>query len=86
MTDTEIINQLQSFLEAGTARINFIEDDKDMDDEEDDWGVIPRGFSIRVRACNDFDVNAKTLRECVEMAVRKCEAWESDEYDEDDDE
>jgi hypothetical protein len=75
MTDTEIVNALESLIECGSVRIMFNEDD---DDLEDDWGKIPIGYSIRVRACNEYDVSAPSLRECVQLAKIKDDEWIND--------
>lgn len=47
----------------------------DDDGLEDDWGTIPIGYSIRVRACNEYEVSAPSLRECVKLAKIKDDEW-----------
>lgn len=76
MTDTEILNELEAIIESGAARIMYNADDSGL---KDGWGKIPLGFSIRVRACHDYDVSAPTLRECVEKDVAMGKAWINDE-------
>ena len=67
MTDKEILDWLEAAIQVGTAKIEY----KDDDSEEDDWGIIPEGFSICIRACKEYDVSATTLRQCVEQAVKE---------------
>lgn len=79
MDDTKILDELQSLIECGSTRITYNDDDEEL---EDDWGNIPIGFSIRIRACFECDVSAQSLREAVKKAVKQNDMWINDEIEE----
>lgn len=64
--DTKRLDYLASLIELGTARILYNDDEHT---DEDDWGEVPVGYSIRIRACQDADYSASTLREVIDAAM-----------------
>jgi hypothetical protein len=62
--NTTRIEFLEVLMKVGASRIQYSESE-----DSDDWGRIPSGFSIRVRACEEYDVSALTLADCIDKAI-----------------
>lgn len=66
-SDTMLMDYLECVLELGASRLLYAADSCG----EDDWGLIPGGFSLRTRACQDQDVAGPTLRELLYRVISK---------------
>lgn len=73
--NAKLIEVLEGIIESGAARICFSDDETN----EDDWGPIPQGFSIRIRSWKNIDYVAPTLRECILQDIANMEQFEQDE-------
>lgn len=64
ITDSKIIEEIAGLIEIG-ASIQYADDTG----TEDEMGIIPKGWSIRIRACESLDFVGDSLREVVKMAI-----------------